>query len=110
MRTRSCASCTQVAARGLLLYGPRGAARHLSPGGGRGTRREFISVSFADIIDMFVAERAEHPRAVRDRARNAPCVLFWTSLTRSGRASQLRTPDAKAVNQLLLELDDVREQ
>ena len=96
---------------GLMLYGPPGCgktfiARALA--GELGAR--FMTVSFADVIDMFVgqSERNIHELFVLAR-RNAPCVLFLDEVDALGqKRTQLRlTPMRSAVNQLLLELDDV---
>jgi SpoVK/Ycf46/Vps4 family AAA+-type ATPase len=69
-----------------------------------------MPVSFADVIDMFVgqSERNIHELFAIAR-RNAPCVLFLDEVDALGqKRSQLRnTPMRSAVNQLLLELDDV---
>ncbi|MBO0832159.1 MAG: AAA family ATPase [Actinobacteria bacterium] len=96
---------------GLLMYGPPGCgktfiARAVAGELGAG----FMAVSFADVIDMFVgqSERNIHELFVLAR-RNAPCLLFLDEVDALGqKRSQLRnTPMRSAVNQLLLELDDV---
>jgi SpoVK/Ycf46/Vps4 family AAA+-type ATPase len=69
-----------------------------------------MAVSFADIIDMFVGQSERNIHELFEVARrNAPCVLFLDEVDAIGqKRSQLRnTPMRSAVNQLLLELDDV---
>jgi AAA+ superfamily predicted ATPase len=96
---------------GLLLYGPPGCGKTFiarAVAGELGAR--FMPVSFADVVDMFVgqSERNIHEMFAAAR-RNAPCVLFLDEVDALGqKRSQLRhTPLRSAVNQLLLELDDV---
>jgi len=96
---------------GLLLYGPPGCGKTFiarAVAGELGAR--FMAVSFADIIDMFVGQSERNIRELFSIARrNAPCVLFLDEVDAIGqKRSQLRnTPMRSAVNQLLLELDDV---
>ena len=69
-----------------------------------------MSVSFADVIDMFVGQSERNIHELFSIARrHAPCVLFLDEVDALGqKRSQLRnTPMRSAVNQLLLELDDV---
>jgi SpoVK/Ycf46/Vps4 family AAA+-type ATPase len=96
---------------GLLLYGPPGCGKTFiarAVAGELGAR--FMAVSFADVVDMYIgqSERNIHELFATAR-RHAPCVVFLDEVDAIGqKRSQLRsTPMRSAVNQLLLELDDV---
>jgi AAA+ superfamily predicted ATPase len=96
---------------GLLLYGPPGCGKTFiarAVAGELGAR--FMTVSFADVVDMYIGSSERNIREVFATARrNAPCVVFLDEVDAIGqKRSQLRsTPMRSTVNQLLLELDDV---
>jgi AAA+ superfamily predicted ATPase len=96
---------------GLLLYGPPGCgktfvARALAGELGAG----LLSVSLADVLDMFVGQSERNVAALFAQARAAaPCVLFFDEVDAIGqKRSHLRTTATRgAVNQLLAEMDGV---
>jgi SpoVK/Ycf46/Vps4 family AAA+-type ATPase len=96
---------------GLLLYGPPGCGKTFiarAVAGELGAR--FMTVSFADVVDMYIGSSERNIREIFATARrNAPCVVFLDEVDAIGqKRSQLRsTPMRSTVNQLLLELDDV---
>jgi SpoVK/Ycf46/Vps4 family AAA+-type ATPase len=96
---------------GLLLYGPPGCGKTFiarAVAGELGAR--FMAVSFADVIDMYVGQSERNIRQLFATAREiSPCVLFLDEVDAIGqKRSQLRNSAMRtAVNQLLLELDDV---
>ena len=96
---------------GLLLYGPPGCGKTFiarAVAGELGAR--FMAVSFADVVDMYIGSSERNIKEIFATARrNAPCVIFLDEVDAIGqKRSQLRsTPMRSAVNQLLLELDDV---
>jgi AAA+ superfamily predicted ATPase len=96
---------------GLLLYGPPGCgktflARAVAGELGAG----FITVSLADVIDMYIGQSERNLHDVFELARrSAPCVVFLDEVDALGqKRTQLRHSGMRStVNQLLHELDGV---
>ena len=96
---------------GLLLYGPPGCgktyvARALA--GELGAK--FMTVSLADILDLYVGESEKNVHEIFETARaNVPCLLFLDEVDAIGHKRSRTSSDTirNAVNQLLLELDSV---
>jgi SpoVK/Ycf46/Vps4 family AAA+-type ATPase len=96
-------------AGGLLLYGPPGCgktfiARALA--GEIGAR--FVSVSLADVLDMWVGASERNVHDIFELARRqAPCIVFLDEVDALGqKRSQMRGSAARgAVTQLLTEMD-----
>jgi SpoVK/Ycf46/Vps4 family AAA+-type ATPase len=97
---------------GLLLYGPPGCGKTFIARALAGEiNARFLTVSLADVLDMWVGQSERNVREIFDTARhNAPCVVFLDEIDALGqKRSQLRNNSAVrgAVNQLLSEMDGV---
>jgi SpoVK/Ycf46/Vps4 family AAA+-type ATPase len=96
---------------GLLLYGPPGCGKTFiarAVAGEMGAR--FISLSVADVLDMWIGASERNLHGVFEAARgSAPCVLFLDELDALGhKRSQLNSSAMRTLgNQLLAELDGV---
>jgi AAA+ superfamily predicted ATPase len=98
---------------GLMLYGPPGCGKTFiakAVAGELGAK--FISVTLSDVLDMYIGQSERNLHEVFELARrNAPCVVFLDEVDALGqKRSQLRSSAMRGtVNQLLVELDDVRD-
>jgi SpoVK/Ycf46/Vps4 family AAA+-type ATPase len=98
---------------GLLLYGPPGCGKTFiarAIAGELGAK--FITVGLNDVLDMWIGSSERNLHEVFATARKAgPCVIFLDEIDALGhKRSQLRNSAMRgAVNQLLTELDGVRE-
>jgi SpoVK/Ycf46/Vps4 family AAA+-type ATPase len=96
---------------GLLLYGPPGCGKTFLARAIAGElKARFLSVSLADVLDMYIGNSEKNVKELFEVARaSAPCVLFLDELDAIGqkrtltRNSGMRT----TVNQLLTELDGI---
>ncbi len=96
---------------GLLLYGPPGCGKTFLARAVAGELgASFLTVSLADILDMYIGNSEKNVQELFETARaSAPCVLFLDELDAIGqkrsltRNSSMRT----TVNQLLGELDGI---
>ncbi|MFI9381441.1 tetratricopeptide repeat protein [Kutzneria sp. NPDC052558] len=98
---------------GLMLYGPPGCGKTFvarAVAGELGAK--FISVTLSDVLNMYIGQSERNLHEMFETARrNAPCVLFLDEIDALGqKRSQLRSSAMRGtVNQLLVELDDVKD-
>ena len=96
---------------GLLLYGPPGCGKTFLARAVAGElEARFLSVSLADVLDMFIGNSEKNVKELFEVARaSAPCVLFLDELDAIGQKRTLtrNTGMRTTVNQLLTELDGI---
>jgi AAA+ superfamily predicted ATPase len=94
---------------GLLLYGPPGCGKTFIARAIAGEiDAKFISVSLADVLDMYIGKSEQNVHELFEVARaNAPCVIFLDEVDALGqKRSQMRNSATRGtVNQLLTEMD-----
>jgi len=96
---------------GLLLYGPPGCGKTFIARALAGEMgANFLSVSLADVLDMWVGVSERNLHDIFEKARAAsPCVIFLDEIDALGqKRSQTRNSATRGtVNQLLAEMDGV---
>jgi SpoVK/Ycf46/Vps4 family AAA+-type ATPase len=94
---------------GLLLYGPPGCGKTFIARAIAGEiNARFISVSLADVLDMYIGKSEQNVHELFEVARaNSPCVIFLDEVDALGqKRSQMRNSATRGtVNQLLTEMD-----
>lgn len=96
---------------GLLLYGPPGCGKTMIARAMAGELgAQFLSVSLADILDVYVGQSERNVHELFEWARrNSPCVVFLDEVDAIGlkRSQQRNSASRGTVNQLLTEMDGI---
>ncbi len=96
---------------GLLLYGPPGCGKTFIARALAGELgANFVAITLADVLDMFLGQSEQNIHEVFERARAAgPSVLFFDEVDALGqKRSQLRNSALRGtINQFLSEFDGV---
>jgi SpoVK/Ycf46/Vps4 family AAA+-type ATPase len=96
---------------GLLLYGPPGCGKTFLARAVAGElEAAFLTVSLADVLDMYIGNSEKNIKELFEVARAAaPCVLFLDEIDALGQKRTLTRNSASrnSVNQLLNELDGI---
>ena len=94
---------------GILLFGPPGCGKtHVARSTAGEIDSKLISISVADIFDMWVGNSERNLHAVFNQARHAqPCVLFFDEFDALGanRSEMRHNASRHLVNQFLSEMD-----
>ncbi|HMS53763.1 MAG TPA: ATP-binding protein [Fimbriimonadaceae bacterium] len=98
---------------GMLLYGPPGCGKTFLARAIAGEMgMQFISVGLEDVLDMYVGESEKQLHEIFENARRIrPCVIFLDEVDAIGRKRSLQrhSSTSTVVNQLLSELDGIKQ-
>lgn len=98
---------------GMLLYGPPGCGKtYLARAIAGEMGMQFISVGIEDVLDMYIGESEKQLHELFESARRiSPCVIFLDEVDALGRKRSLQRQSCGStiVNQLLAELDGIKE-
>jgi AAA+ superfamily predicted ATPase len=98
---------------GLLLYGPPGCGKtYIAAAVAGELGSAFLPVGLSDVLDMWLGNSEKQLHQIFEYARrHTPCVLFLDELDALGRKrSQLANSAGRnVINQLLMEMDGVRD-
>lgn len=98
---------------GMLLYGPPGCGKTFLARAIAGEMgMQFISIGLEDVLDMYVGESEKQLHEIFESARRIrPCVIFLDEVDAIGRKRSLQrhSSTSTVVNQLLSELDGIKQ-